>query len=160
MNSPSRVLQLNFNGTATNPLGMTIQNQTFYNVEIRANYGPGGTIHGSYGPVRTIFVGGTSSTIEAPMMEEPVLDLSATLEMYPNPSYNDAVILQTVAFVEEQITLKVYDPMGRLVYSDKMWVENNLQYELPAASLFASGVYTVELNSNSTTLRGKLMIQH
>jgi hypothetical protein len=160
MNSPNRVLQLNFNGTATSPVGMTIQNQTFYNVEIRANFGPGGSIPGSFGPTRTIFIGGTNALVEYVGEEEPTPLTEASLLMYPNPSFAENVILQTQDFVEESIALNIYDPMGRLVFSDKMWVENNLYYEIQTEELMASGIYVIELTSAKTTLRGKLMIQH
>jgi hypothetical protein len=157
MNSPNRVLQLNFNGSATTPSGMTIQPQSFYNVEIRGNFGPGGAVHGNYGPVRTIFVGGTTWQEQIAMDETP--EIEETLVMYPNPSFSENVTLQTSLFIEENITLNIYDPMGRLVYSDKMWVENNLQYEIQTEALLASGIYVVELSSPRTSIREKLMIQ-
>jgi hypothetical protein len=81
------------------------------------------------------------------------------LVMYPNPSFSENVTLQTSLFIEENITLNIYDPMGRLVYSDKMWVENNLQYEIQTEALLASGIYVVELSSPRTSIREKLMIQ-
>jgi hypothetical protein len=160
MTSINRVLQLNFNGSSTVPSGMTISNQTYYNVEVRANHGPGGSVPGTYGPIRTIFVGGTNST-ESIAAEEPVITSLAlsTLEIYPNPSFDQSIVLQADHFQEELVEITVFDQTGRLVQKDQILVEQGLYYDFNTDHAMSAGIYIVELKSPSTLMRGQFIIQ-
>ncbi|MEN9640121.1 MAG: putative fibronectin type III-like fold domain, partial [Bacteroidota bacterium] len=72
----SRNIALNFPGTATVPANNTIQNQTYYIVEVRPNYGPGGVVPGTYGTPQVIFIGGSLSA----QQDTTAPNFEATLE--------------------------------------------------------------------------------
>jgi hypothetical protein len=158
--SINRVLQLNFNGSTTVPSGMTISNQTYYNVEVRANHGPGGSVLGTYGPVRTIFVGGTNSEEYSSADETLLAPLTlSALDIYPNPSFDQSIVLQTENFQDELVEIAVYDQTGRLSQKDQVLVEQGLYYDFNTDRSMSAGMYIVELKSPSTLLRGQFIIQ-
>jgi len=158
---PSRILYLNFNGSTTLPVGQTIQQNTYYNVAIRPNFGVGGSILGLYGPSRTIYVGSTSM-MEAPITEDQE-DLpfanTGMISVYPNPAFGEEVQIQCTGFDAERVVLSIYDHMGREIYTDQFETMSDFVYTLELDNRFASGMYFVKMTSNNKQLIETFIVQ-
>jgi hypothetical protein len=158
---PSRVLQLNFNGTNTIPLGMTILPQHYYNVEVRPNFGVGGTFVGTWGPVRTIFVAGTSAFEYQEENEEVLIDLEeieSSLLVYPNPIVQNVFYVRSNQFANEPLRVRILDSMGRVIYQNQYAVYSGAILELSSDLLPANGLYYIELLGSEDVQRTSIVL--
>jgi hypothetical protein len=163
--SNSRIITLNFNGTTTTPINQTIQNQTYYKVRVRPNFGVAGVNQGQWGNPRTIFIGGSvlevaeelnNMAAEADRMdEESMMDAM----VYPNPSNGEVVNLNVANVSSENVFVRIMDTTGRLVYSNRYTVDGSLNTVVSFAQPLANGLYTVEFIMDNEKLTEKMMIQ-
>jgi hypothetical protein len=161
----SRIIALNFNGTTTTPSGQTIQNQTYYQVRVRPNFGVLGVNQGQWGTPRVIFIGGSvlevaeelnNMAAEADRMdEESMMDAM----VYPNPSNGEVVNLNVANVSSENVFVRIMDTTGRIVYSNRYTVDGSLNTVVSFAQPLANGLYTVEFIMDNEKLTEKMMIQ-
>jgi autotransporter-associated beta strand protein len=141
------LLKSNSNFILSQFTGLTLS--TTYSVQVRVNYN--GT-WGSYGPICTINTpaspannGGnlengmqTAKAINGQVISDGnQLDAS----IFPNPSKETFNVVLTNYFVNQEITLQVYDATGRLIESRKENPENINNMSLGAN--YAKGIYNV-----------------
>jgi hypothetical protein len=156
---------LNFNGTTTTPANQTIQNQTYYQVRVRPNFGVGGVNQGQWGTPRIIFIGGSvlevaeelnNMAADADRMdEESMMDAM----VYPNPSNGEVVNLNVANVSSENVFVRIMDTTGRIVYSNRYTVDGSLNTVVSFAQPLANGLYTVEFIMDNEKLTEKMMIQ-
>jgi hypothetical protein len=157
----SRIIPLNFTGTTTVPAGQTIQNQTYYQVRVRPNFGPGGIYQGTWGTPQTIYIGG--SLMEGAEANTEILMPASTEEMeselllYPNPNTGQSVYVSQSNLTEALTTVQVLDAMGRVVFDQQYTVSGSLQVELNFNKQLESGLYGVRV-INGTEVRSQRMI--
>jgi hypothetical protein len=161
----SRIISLNFNGTTTTPASQTIQNQTYYQVRVRPNFGVGGVNQGQWGTPRYIFIGGSvlevaeelnNMAAEADRMdEESMMDAM----VYPNPSNGEVVNLNVANVSADNVFVRIMDTTGRLVYSNRYTVDGSLNTVVSFGQPLANGLYTVEFIMDNEKLTEKMMIQ-
>jgi hypothetical protein len=157
----SRIIPLNFTGTTTVPAGQTIQNQTYYQVRVRPNFGPGGIYQGTWGTPQIIYIGGSlmeeAEANTEVLMPESVEEIESELLLYPNPNSGQSVFVSQSNLKESLTTVQVLDAMGRLVFEQQYTVSGLLQMELNFNKQLESGLYGVRV-INGTEVRSQRMI--
>ncbi|MEN9639566.1 MAG: hypothetical protein RLZZ262_1435, partial [Bacteroidota bacterium] len=161
----SRIIALNFPGTATTPSGQTIQAQTYYQVRVRPNFGTGGVNQGQWGNPQVIFVGGTVLETEQALSEMAAeadrMNEESMFEalVYPNPSNGEVVNLNLENVTSENIFVRITDATGRVVYNNRYAVEGALNTVVTFAQPLANGLYTVEFIVDDQRITERMMIQ-
>jgi hypothetical protein len=142
----SRFLSLNFDGSDTSPLGQTIQAQTYYIVEIRPNFGPGGSFPGIFWTGRVIFIGGVAME-ESNASVEAILEQPTHAEIFPNPGNGQHVMVDYDVTDERAVDVRIVDAMGRQVWTGRqVWIGQGTA-ELQFESVLAKGIYMIEMSS-------------
>ena len=80
---------------------------------------------------------------------------NSTVKIYPNPAKDVVNIKIDVADITQPFQLKVYDVMGKMVYSSTL---TQLQSSINTHS-WAKGVYTIELIQNNNSIHKKIIIE-
>ncbi len=164
VNSVTRNITLNFPGTASIPVGQTIQNQTHYRVEVRPTFGAN---QGTFGPGQTIFIGGASSMqMVASSTENDWSVRSMTDEesfsfgIYPNPTNGLGINLIVDNATSNTIGLQIFDMQGRVVCSKQLIAEGSLQTYVSFDRDLPVGVYNVQLTSGDKIINERMIIQN
>jgi hypothetical protein len=161
----SRIIALNFPGTATTPSGQTIQAQTYYQVRVRPNFGTGGVNQGQWGNPQVIFVGGTVLETEQALSEMAAeadrMNEESMFEalVYPNPSNGEVVNLNLENVTSDNVFVRITDATGRVVYNNRYVVEGALNTVVTFAQPLANGLYTVEFIVDDQRITERMMIQ-
>ncbi len=127
----------------------------WYEVRWRPNFAYGS---GSYGTVRTIFVGGAvmeeGNVANYGNMQEKDMEMIEAA-LYPNPNNGQALNLNLTNVDNGDVHVRITDAMGRLVYTNRFIVEGSLNTTVHFAQPLGSGLYLVELIADGkvTTLR-------
>jgi hypothetical protein len=150
--------------TATPYLGLgvlgSLPNPGAWNVRIRPNftYGPG-----SFGPMQRILVNSTSAGAMLNEDEAEVdfrmLEEGQNWVVYPNPSNGNAINVQAFDVQSEQVSVRVIDAMGRVVYNRSFSVNGALNTSVVFDQALSAGIYTVEFTDNDIVKSERLMIQ-
>jgi hypothetical protein len=129
-------------------------------VRIRPNFGYGA---GVYGPVQRILVNNTSASgmlnEEGADVDFVMLGEGQTLAVYPNPSNGSAINVQAFDLQAEQVSVRVIDAMGRVVYNQVYSVDGTLNTAVVFDQSLSSGIYMVEIADNDVVKTERLMIQ-
>jgi hypothetical protein len=163
VSSVSRNIALNFPGTATTPSGQTIQNQTYYRVEVRPSFGAN---QGTFGPAQTIFIGGVLGMATVAPSTEQVWNERSAIEddfafgVYPNPTNNLGINLFVENALSNTIGLQIFDMQGRVVCSKQLIAEGSLQTYISFDNYLPTGVYNVQLQSGNKVLNERMIIQN
>ncbi|MEZ4798648.1 MAG: lysyl oxidase family protein [Flavobacteriales bacterium] len=91
--------------------------------------------------------------------EGGIEQLSFTTGIYPNPSSGRSVNLNVDGLETSQITIKIYDLTGKLVYDQLKNVEGNSVVEINFKNKLASGIYTVELTFEEERIVEKMIVE-
>jgi 1,4-alpha-glucan branching enzyme len=150
--------------TASPYLGLgvlgSLPNAGAWNVRIRPNftYGPG-----SFGPMQRILVNSTSAGAMLNEDEAEVdfrmLEEGQNWVVYPNPSNGNAINVQAFDVQSEQVSVRVIDAMGRVVYNRSFSVNGALNTSVVFDQALSAGIYTVEFTDNDIVKSERLMIQ-
>ncbi len=137
-NKRKSTLSLFYSSTKDNVLRTFSLNQfvgllsnTIYNVDVSVEIGG---VFGSYGPVCTI----TTPLVLRTSNDESHPDFNAVA--YPNPS-SDSFKIDLISDSKEEIEIRVYDMLGKLIETEKIQLFNLPDYEVGAK--YSSGVYSI-----------------
>jgi hypothetical protein len=164
-NNNSRIISLNFPGTATTPAGQTIQPQTYYQVRVRPNFSTLGVNPGTYGNPQIIFVGGSvlemTEELNNMAAEADRMDVESMMDamVYPNPSNGEVVNLNVANVTSDNVFVRITDATGRMVYSNRYTVEGSLNTIVSFTQPLAAGLYTVEFVMDNEKITERMMIQ-
>ena len=163
INNVSRIIGLNFDGTTTSPAGQTIQNQTYYQVRVRPNFGVLGVNQGTYGAPQTIFIGGTvleaaESLVEMTQADRSVSADALFAEVYPNPSNGSMINVQVENVSSSDLYLEIMDIQGRIVYTNRYAVEGSLNTTITFDNTLSNGVYNVRFTMGNEVINERLMV--
>lgn len=78
--------------------------------------------------------------------------------LYPNPSKNKQVNIDTQQLMGEKIDLKIYDQLGRNVYSQIKQINSN-SMALNLDNIVSTGNYIVQIKTSTQQLNKRLIIQ-
>jgi hypothetical protein len=133
--------------------------------EVTVIGGSGGLV-GTYGPACEITIAGgadDSNGFNGGVAQADIDGEMPTIEIYPNPTSGDEVMLVLSNLVDDQqeIIIQVYDMYGKAVHSQN--VGNNgsqMNTALRFQKSLASGVYTVNIIVNENLIGAqKLVVQ-
>jgi hypothetical protein len=139
-----------------------------YNVRIRPIL-PAGIV-GTWGPSRCLRISGTAAlTI---VHEEPMLNSNNELRkaminedeglkfnLFPNPCNGETVHLTIENMLEPEFDIRIFDLNGKLIYSEHVAANGNIQMMLQLEGYVPSGLYTMELGvTDQFKIRRKLMV--
>ena len=83
---------------------------------------------------------------------------SNEIKLYPNPANNE-VLIELTNLESSDITLNVYDVLGKLVYSDNAKkISGSFKQSIDVSQL-TRGIYVVKINDNVNTYFTKLILQ-
>ena len=150
--------------SATPYLGLgvlgSLPNAGAWNVRIRPNFGYGA---GSFGPVQRILVNNTSASgmlnEEGAEVDFRMLEEGQTVAVYPNPSNGGAINIQAFDLQAEQVSVRVIDATGRVVYNQSYSVDGYLNTSIVLDQSLSTGIYMVEITDNDIVKSERLMIQ-
>jgi hypothetical protein len=135
-----------------------------WDVRVRSNFGSGASAYSSaYGPTQRIQVAGTSASGE---LEYEIVDAERSEELeiqsgwiFPNPSTGNSLNVQLDGLNANQVSLRIVDAMGRVVFTQQFAVEGMLNTSVDFGQSLAAGIYTVELTDQDVVKTEKLIIQ-
>lgn len=153
------------------PLGMVpgLMAGATYNVRIRPML-PGGVV-GTWGPSRCMRIGGAAAlTI---VNEQPMLDNNNELRkskiieeeglkfsIYPNPCDGETVNISIQNMLEPNFNINIFDLNGKMIYSEQVTANGNIQLQLQLEGFVPSGLYTLEMAvTNQFKIRRKLIVE-
>jgi hypothetical protein len=145
----SRILPLTLpNGTS--PANQTIQAQSYYSVRIRPNFGLGGINQGTFGTAQTIFVGGSvldsgEFLVDTDEARTKELEMESQLLIYPNPLHGNQFVLQAFDLQENNVSVRIFDQMGRIVYEQPYTVDQQFQTIVNLPHELSKGLYSVQI---------------
>ena len=150
--------------TATPYLGLgvlgSLPNAGAWNVRIRPNFAYG---EGVFGPTQRIRVNSTSAGAmlneEEAEVDFRMLEEGQSWVVYPNPSNGNAINVQAFDVQSEQVSVRVIDAMGRVVYNRSFAVNGALNTSVVFDQTLSAGIYTVEFTDNDIVKSERLMIQ-
>jgi len=124
--------------------------------------GSGGLV-GEYGPSCTITIAGDSDG-SGIVPEDQGLDLLSdiSIDLYPNPSTGEEVIinLSDLGNEQQEVRVEVYDLYGKKVYSDLLGNNGSQMVSVLKLEHLASGIYNVNVIVNDENVgTEKLVIQ-
>jgi hypothetical protein len=129
-------------------------------VRIRPNFTYGA---GTFGPVQRILVNGTSASgmlnEEGAEIDVRMLEEGQTVAVYPNPSNGETINVQAFDLQAEQVSVRVMDAMGRVVYNQAFSVDGYLNTSVVLDQSLSAGIYMVEITDNDIVKSERLMIQ-
>jgi hypothetical protein len=133
----------------------------YWNVRVRPNFAWG---NGTYGPVQTIQVAGTSASMmleeQQSLQEERMDQIESTSLLYPNPNSGDRFMLNLSGANDQPVTIHIYDNFGKLVYAKQIIMEGNTQYEVVTGETLGSGLYHVEIMMNGMKLVERMVVSN
>jgi hypothetical protein len=136
-------------------------NTGYWNVRVRPNFAWG---NGTFGPVRTIQVSGTSASMmlqeQQNLQEERMNMVESTSLLYPNPNAGDRFMLNLNGANDQPVMIHIYDNFGKLVYSEQLSVEGNPQREIVTGEKMTSGLYHVEIVMNGMKLVERMVVSN
>jgi hypothetical protein len=156
----SRILQLNFNGSTTSPLGQTLQAQTYYIVRIRPNFSVNGSVQGSYGSPQIIFVGGSLMAMEDQIDGsnfDTYSDEADAFQVYPNPNFGDRLMVES-GTGEGRLSLELFDQLGRSIEVIEIEADNGFYLEWVFKNQLSNGLYHVRLTNGQAIYQQKFMV--
>ena len=138
----------------------SLPNAGAWNVRIRPNFGYG---EGVFGPAQRILVNNTSASgmlnEEEADVDFRVLEEGQTWSVYPNPSNGNAINVQAFDLQADQVSVRVMDAMGRVVYNQVYSVDGYLNTSVVFDQSLSAGIYMVEITDNDLVKTERLMIQ-
>ena len=138
----------------------SLPNAGAWNVRIRPNFGYG---EGVFGPAQRILVNNTSASgmlnEEEADVDFRVLEEGQTWSVYPNPSNGNAINVQAFDLQADQVSVRVMDAMGRVVYNQVYSVDGYLNTSVVFDQTLSAGIYMVEITDNDLVKTERLMIQ-
>jgi hypothetical protein len=92
--------------------------------------------------------------------QDLALHLSQNLELsvYPNPSNGKNLNLNISGIESENVTVRVYDSMGRKIQSERFIVDGTLQTELNFKDELSYGMYLIEVSSENIVKAVRVLI--
>ena len=143
------------------------QNGAFYDVRIRPIFTY--DYSGPWGPAVCVRVAGTSSffTITNNLMDEPAVsreeittEISYTASVYPNPANGSDMNLLVNSDEQTMLHVSMFDMMGKLVYTNQVQVDAELNTPMLVDKQLAAGVYTIVFESKGEHTTQRLIIEN
>jgi hypothetical protein len=132
-----------------------LPNAGFWSVRIRPNFVAGTS---TFGPAHVISVNGTSMLSNTESDEQSAESDAAgnfATGLYPNPSNGEMVNLNVSGVESDQVFVRIFDGIGRVVYTNRFAVEGSLNTIVTFTRPLANGLYNVEFNVD-----GQVMTEH
>jgi hypothetical protein len=150
--------------TATPYLGLgvlgSLPNAGAWDVRIRPNFSYGA---GVFGPSQRILVNNTSASgmlnEEETEVDFRMLEEGQNWVVYPNPSNGNAINVQAFDLQSEQVSVRVLDAIGRVVYNQAFSVNGSLNTSVVFDQALSAGIYMVEFTDNDVVKSERLIIQ-
>jgi hypothetical protein len=150
--------------TSTPYLGLgvlgSLPNAGAWNVRIRPNftYGPG-----AFGPTQRILVNNTSAGAmlneEEAEVDFRMLEEGQNWAVYPNPANGNMINVQAFDLQSEQVSVRVLDATGRVVYNQSFAVNGALNTSVVFDQALSTGIYMVEFTDNDVVKTERLIVQ-
>jgi hypothetical protein len=136
-----------------------LPNAGAWNVRIRPNFSYGA---GTFGPVQRVLVNNTSAS--GMLNEDAEVDFRMLEEgenwlVYPNPSNGGSINVQAFDLQATQVSVRVLDAMGRVVFANVYAVDGTLNTSVNFDQSLAAGIYSVEMTDNDVVKTERLIIQ-
>jgi hypothetical protein len=125
--------------------------------------------------VATTPTGNGTTTVNSPSYTSAALTLSTTsictgvgideisiensISIFPNPATNSIQITIESQFVQNEMGIKIYDLLGKLVYNNQNALSNNSSAKINVAEI-PNGIYFVTIYSKNNSYSKRLIIQH
>jgi len=138
-----------------------LTNQSYYRVRWRPNFSYG---QGTYGQTNYIFIGGS--------VMESVVDLSEIMasnqrenfsvieaNLYPNPNNGEMLNLNLTGIKSENVFVRILDGMGKIVYSNRYFVDTSMNTVVSFTQPLAAGLYLVEFTASDQVILEKMIVE-
>ena len=94
----------------------------------------------------------------SPTSIEENKDISNSLNIYPNPIYDNNTVLEIYSEKSEQIDIIILDILGKVVYNTKVQVNSGINKETINVSELNKGIYFMNTNLNNRLISKKITI--
>jgi hypothetical protein len=136
-----------------------LPNAGAWNVRMRPNFAYG---EGTYGPMQRILVNNTSASglmNDEAEVDFRVMEEGETIAVYPNPSNGGAINVQAFDLQADQVSVRVMDAMGRVVFNQVYSVDGYLNTSIVLDQAISAGIYMLEIADNDVVKTERLIIQ-
>ena len=145
------------------PLGVlaSLPNTGTWDVRIRPNFAYGA---GTFGPSQRIKVTGTSASAtlpnEEPLTEErSMMEDALTSHVYPNPNNGHSAFISYSGLENEQVEVRVLDATGRVLQTQVIAVDGDLNRNLEFRTPLAAGLYFIEMRDGDKSVQDRMIVE-
>lgn len=136
-----------------------VQSGKYYEVYWTPQFGYGA---GTPGTTDIIFVAASASAEETAgsMNNEMESDKYAIdANIYPNPNNGDMVNLNITDIVSDNVFVRIFDNMGRVIYVNRFTVDGSLNTNVTFTKPLANGLYMVEFTVDGETFTERMIVE-
>src|SRR6185436_17271423 len=83
---------------------------------------------------------------------------SAAANLYPNPNNGEMVNLNVSGVKSDNVFVRIFDGMGRVVYTNRFTVDGSLNTIVTFAKPLAGGLYTVEFTADGQVMTERMLV--
>jgi PKD repeat protein len=130
-----------------------------YNVRVRATYANG--FVGPWGPVRCMVMSNTGMTIqdESELENDSEKESALDVNLYPNPGRGDILNISIADVQDGEVGIQIMDATGRNVWSNRYFVDGNLNKQIVFEEALSTGLYLVEVTYDGQVVTERLLVQ-
>ncbi|MFM9986308.1 MAG: T9SS type A sorting domain-containing protein [Flavobacteriales bacterium] len=121
------------------------------------SYGPGAP-----GNATIIQVAASSGAEDVVSEFENVLDseeVAVSANIYPNPNNGDMVNINITDITSDNVFVRIFDNMGRVVYVNRFTVDGSLNTNVTFTRPLANGLYMVEFTVDGETFTERMIVE-
>ena len=121
------------------------------------SYGPG-----TPGTTDIIYVAASSGAEDVVSEFENTLDseeVAVSANIYPNPNNGDVVNINITDITSDNVFIRIFDNMGRVVYVNRFTVDGSLNTNVTFAKPLANGLYMVEFTVDGETFTERMIVE-
>jgi hypothetical protein len=133
----------------------------YWSVRVRPNFVNG--VSGNWGPSRIIAINGSAASqmLDSNQSNQQVrtFEQQPLSSVYPNPNSGNQVRIDLTDIGSGELSVKIMDGVGRMIYSKQFTVEGSLSTQLDFTEKLTAGIYLVEFTINGETMNERMVVE-
>jgi hypothetical protein len=133
----------------------------YWSVRVRPNFVNG--VSGNWGATRIIAINGSAASqmVDSNESNQQVrtFEQQPLSSVYPNPNSGNQVRIDLTDIGSGELSVKIMDGVGRIIYSKQFTVEGSLSTQLDFTEKLTAGIYLVEFTINGETMNERMVVE-
>jgi hypothetical protein len=120
-------------------------------------------VAGNWGSSRIIAINGSAASqmVDSNESNQQVrtFEQQPLSSVYPNPNSGNQVRIDLTDIGSGELSVKIMDGVGRIIYSKQFTVEGSLSTQLDFTEKLTAGIYLVEFTINGETMNERMVVE-